>query len=118
MGSECQGPDWGSGSWMQWASNQENQGGVRGPSQKPALVELQGSDQAFPLITNRQNMSRTLPGPSTPHPELNQEGIFKGQEVCQRDIHACRRQEADARPSALLLPPCVSKTRSEATHHC
>lgn len=78
MGSECQGPGWGSGSWNQWAGNQENQGGVRGPSQQPALAELQGSDQAFPLITNRQTMSRALPGPSTPHPWLHQEGIFKG----------------------------------------
>lgn len=78
LGSVCQGPDWGAGSWMQWANNQESQGGARGPSKQPALAELQGSDQAFPLITNRQNMSRTLPGPSTPHPGLHQERIFKG----------------------------------------
>lgn len=78
----------------------------------PALVELQGCDQAFLLITNRQNMSCALSGPSTPHCGLHQEAIFKGQVVCQRDICAKLGGPCQA-PS--FAPPSLSL--QEATHH-
>lgn len=72
-GNECQGPGWGSVSWMQWSSSQEDQGGARGPSQQPALEELQGPDEAFPLITNRQN-ELCLPWPLHSPPRVVSRG--------------------------------------------
>lgn len=100
-GSECQGPDWGSrrcGCSGQ-AVKRSREGPENLPS-NPALEELQGSDPAFPLITNRHNESHP---PSPPHPA----GASRGN--LQRVRHLpkrqkCRRQEARARPPCLAPP--------------
>lgn len=98
-------------------------GGEKGLPSSPALVELQGSDQAFPLITNRQNMSRALPGPNTPRPGLHQEGIFKGQgDICQRDIRAEGKRPMPGPLPCSSLPASPRRaewphTTAEASHH-